>query len=89
MSKTEREEQINNLLDAYTQANKVDQAGLLEETNKEIEAFLYRENDNKDTTDEVFDFLRDLLNYLQEEFDELLAGDSDLSGCCQGSLSYY
>ena len=89
MSKTEREEQINNLLDAYTQANKVDQAGLLEETNKEIEAFLYRENDNRDTTDEVFDFLRDLLNYVQEEFDELLAGDRDLSGCCQGSLSYY
>ena len=84
MSKTEREEQINNLLDAYTQANKADQARLLEETNKEIEAFLYRENDSKDTTDKVFDFVRDLLNYVQEEFDGPLAGDSDLSGCCQG-----
>ena len=84
MSKTEREEQINNLLDAYTQANKADQARLLEETNKEIDAFLYRENDNKDTTDKVFDFVRDLLNYVQEEFDGPLPGDSDLSGCCQG-----
>ena len=77
MSETETEEQINNLLDAYTRADEDDWARLLEEINKEIEAFLSRESYNKGPTDGVFDFLRKLSDSVQEEFEELLAGDSD------------
>ena len=77
MSETETEEQINNLLDAYTRADEDDWARLLEEINKEIETFLSRESYNKGPTDGVFDFLRKLSDSVQEEFEELLAGDSD------------
>lgn len=42
MSSFETEEQINNLLDAYTKASKDEQTRLLEEISKELEVFLSR-----------------------------------------------
>lgn len=77
MSKIETEQKIDNLLDVYTKTDEDNQARLLKERNKEIEAFLPRKNNNEDATDGIFDFLKDLLDYVQEEFDELLGGDSD------------
>ena len=77
MSGFETEEQIDNLLDAHTKADGDEQARLLEEINKKLEAFLSRESNDNDARDRVFDFLRDLLGSVQEEFDELLAGDSN------------
>lgn len=50
---------------------------LSEEINKEKEVFLSKESADIDTTDGVFDFLRDLSDSVQEQFDKLLAGDSD------------
>ena len=44
---------------------------ILEELNKEIE------DDDKDAINRFFDFLRDLSDSVQEEFDKLLAGDSN------------
>ena len=80
MSKIETEEPIDNLLDTYIKVDKDDRAGFLEEINKEIEAFLSRKNDDKDVTDWVSDFLRDLSDSVQEEFGKLLAGCSDKKG---------
>ena len=77
MSKIETEEPIDNLLDTYIKVDKDDRAGFLEEINKEIEVFLSRKNDDKDATDWVSDFLRDLSDSVQEEFGKLLAGYSD------------
>lgn len=75
MSNIETEEQIGNLSDAYYKADESDHG--LEPINRELEAFLFKSNNVKDATDGVFDFLKDLSDSAQEEFDKLLAGDSD------------
>ena len=56
---------------------KVATRGFQKKINRELEAFLSKENNDKDNDkDDVFDFLKDLLDSAQEEFDKLLAGDS-------------
>ena len=61
MLKNEAEEQVDNILDAVTsQIVEGNRAQLLEEINRELEAFLSKENNDKDATDGVFDFLKDL-----------------------------
>ena len=77
MSSDRIKKQIDNLLEAFTELKKESQALLLKEINKELEAFLPEENNGNDDTNEVFDFLSQLSVSVQEEFDELLAGDSD------------
>ena len=70
MSGFETEEQIDNLLDAYTKADTDQQVSLLEEIiNKELEAFLSRESNDNDATNGVFDFLRYLSDLVHEELD--------------------
>ena len=70
MSGFETEEQIDNLLDAYTKADKNQQVSLLEKIiNKELEAFLSRESNDNNATNEVFDFLRYLLDSVHKELD--------------------
>ena len=49
---------------------------IFEEITRELEAYLARESD-ADLTDGVFDFLTTLANQVQEEFDEILDGDSN------------
>ena len=49
---------------------------IVKELTKELEAFLARESDNKDSTDGVFDLLPSILDLVQEEFDEIISGDS-------------
>ena len=77
MSSDRTQKQIDNLLEAFTDLEKESQALLLKEINKELEAFLSEESNGNDATNEVFDFLSQLSVSVQEEFDELLAGDSD------------
>ena len=47
---------------------------IFEEINKELEKYLL---DDADSTDGIFDFLESLSAKVQEEFDDLLEGDSD------------
>ena len=53
-----------------------DTTRIFEVIHKEIGEYLTREIDN-DSTDGVFDFLKNLTNRLQEDFDELIGDDND------------
>ena len=77
MSSDRTQEKIDDLLETFTKANKESQGRLFEEINKELEAFLSKENNDTDTTYGVFDFLSQISDSVQEEFDELLSGDND------------
>ena len=77
MSSDRTQEKIDDLLETFTKANKESQGRLFEEINKELEAFLSKENNDIDTTYGVFDFLSQISDSVQEEFDELLSGDND------------
>ena len=50
---------------------------IFEEVSRELEEFLLRENNNADSTDHVFEFLAEISNQVQEEFDELLGQDTE------------
>ena len=50
---------------------------MFEEISRELEQLLLRENDNADSKDGVFEFLAEMSNQVQEEFDELLGEDTD------------
>ena len=73
----ETNEQIDNLLDAYTKADKDSRAQLSDEINNELEVFLSKESTDEDAKDGLFGFLRDLSDSVQEEFYKLLPGDSN------------
>ena len=78
MFEIETEEQIDNLLDAYTtSSSKINRTELLEKINSELEIFLSQETNETDSIDDIFDFLKDLSDVVQEKFEELIAGDSD------------
>ena len=51
------QEKIDDLFKSFTWSDKESQALLFEEINIEIESFLAEENNNRDSTDGVFDFL--------------------------------
>ena len=53
-----------------------DNALILEEITRELEAYLSRESDDNDSTNCVFDFLTSLADHVQGEFEELLDGNS-------------
>ena len=71
------QEKIDDLFKTFTWSDKESQALLFEVMNKEIEIFLAEENNSSDSADGVFDFLSRLSDSVQEEFHELLSGDSD------------
>ena len=50
---------------------------IFEEITRELEAYLARERNDADSTDGVLDFLISLSNHVQDEFEELLDGDTD------------
>ena len=50
---------------------------ILEEINRELEAYLARECNDQDLKDGVFDLLSSISDSVQEEFDELISGDSN------------
>ena len=74
------QEKIDEIFFIFVQADKELLVRLLEEINKELEleAFLSKENNNTDSTDDIFDFLSQICNSAQEEFDKLLSGNSDI-----------
>ena len=53
---------------------------IFQEITRELEAYLARETDDKDSTDSIFDLLSSVSDSVQEEFDELIDGDSDKKG---------
>ena len=55
----------------------VDATRIFEEIHKEIGDYLIGEGNDADSTDSVFDFLENLTNRLQEDFDELIGEDTD------------
>lgn len=63
---------LNKYFLLFAQADKASQAWLLEEINKELEAFLSKENNDTDSTDGIFDFLSQVSDSVQEEFDEFV-----------------
>ena len=72
-----KQEKIDELFQIFTNADKESQAQLFGEINKEFESFLSKENNDKDSTDGILDFLDQISDSVQEEFDKLLSGDSD------------
>ena len=50
---------------------------IFEETSRELEEFLLRENNHADSKDDVFEFLAEISNQVQEEFDKLLGEDTN------------
>ena len=78
MSLTETKEQTENLFDYSTDnSDKIAGAELLEKINKELEVFLSTETNEVNEADKIFDLLRDLSDSVQEECEELVAGNSD------------
>ena len=70
------QEKLEELFFTFTQADKESQAQLFEEVKKELGVFLSKKNNDTDSTDSIFDFLSQISNSIQEEFDELLSGES-------------
>lgn len=68
-----------NLLDLeLSQAGvETDNALIFEKNIRELEAYLTREADMKDSTDGAFNLLLLISDPVQKEFDELISGDSD------------
>ena len=50
---------------------------IFEEITRELEAYLATESDDQDSTDGIFDLLSSISDSVQEEFDELISGDSN------------
>ena len=55
----------------------IDSTLIFEEIRKEVEEYLLGESEDTDSTDGVFYFLSTLPEKIQEEFDELLDGNTD------------
>ena len=55
----------------------IDSTLIFEEIRKEVENYLLGESEDTDSTDGVFGFLSTLSEKIQEEFDELLDGNTD------------
>ena len=56
---------------------KSDNALILEEITRELEAYLARESSDEDSTEGIFNILPSISDSVQEEFDEVISGDSD------------
>ena len=50
---------------------------ILEGITRELEAYLRRESNDEGSTDGIFDLLPSISDSVQEEFNELITGDSD------------
>ena len=72
-----KEESSKELFSIFIESETVDQALLFEAINKELEAFLAKGFNEKDGADGIPDFLATISDTVQEEFDELVSGDSD------------
>ena len=50
---------------------------IFEEISRALDEFLLRENDSTDSTGSVFEFLAEISNQVQKEFNELLVEEKD------------
>ena len=57
--------------------SKIDSIRIFEVTRKEIEEHLLEQCQDTDSTDSIFNFLSELSDKIQEEFNDLIEGDSD------------
>ena len=76
MSSGTSEEKIDYILFTFVQVDKESLAWLFEKNKQRARSILYKENNDTDSTDGIFDFLSQISNSVQEGFDELLGGDS-------------
>ena len=77
MSMENLEGSTENLFFKFMGDDKEKQALLFEEINKDLEALLTKENEDKDTTDGVLDLLSSISDSAQEEFEELIGPDGN------------
>ena len=92
MSSDNKEESSEELFFNFIESGTADQARLFGAINKELEAFLAKENNEKDATDGILDFLARMSHSVHGEFDELVSGYSDkrdLLGRSQEYSRYY
>ena len=92
MSSDNKEESSEELFFNFIESGTADQARLFGAINKELEAFLAKENNEKDATDRILDFLARMSHSVYGEFDELVSGYSDkrdLLGRSQEYSRYY
>lgn len=75
MSAKNIEEVSEKLFLKFVGSNTEKQAILFEEINRELEAFLTKESNDKDATD-VLDLLLTIYDSVQEEFDKLISDGS-------------
>ena len=68
MSSGTSQEKIDEILFTFLQVDKESLARLFEEINKELEAFLSKENIDTNSKDIIFDFLSQISESVQEEF---------------------
>lgn len=85
MSAKNIEEVSEKLFLKFVGSNTEKQAILFEEINRELEAFLTKESNDKDATD-VLDLLLTIYDSVQEEFDKLISGDR--KEVCQDTVKY-
>ena len=86
MSSGTSQEKIDEIFFSFVHVDKQSQVRLLEEINKELEAFLSKENNDTNSTDGIFDFLSQISDSVQETFDEILSGNSDKKKICKGNV---
>ena len=78
---------MKNQRNNYSQGSDTEnQAILFEEINKELEAYLAKEINNRDATDGILELLSTISDSVQEEFDKLISGDR--KEVCQGTVKY-
>ena len=64
-------------LTRFIQGNRESQTRLSKEIHRVLEVFLSKENNNTNSIDGIFDFLIQISDSVQEEFDERLSGGSN------------
>ena len=66
MSSDKSYEKIDKILFRFVQGNRESQARLFVEINKELKAFLSKENNDTDTIDGIFHLLSQISDFVQE-----------------------
>ena len=68
---------MEELFSKFVGKHRENQAILFEEINKELEAFLAKENNDKEATDNVLNLLSAIPDSVQKEFGKLISSDRD------------
>ena len=74
---TQPDKKLTSIFEAFANADKKSQALLFAEINKDVEAFLSKANNDTDWKGEIFDFLSQISDSVQEQFDEHWSSDNN------------